>query len=82
MELLQPLARHMGVDLRGGNVSMAQQQLHHAQLSAVIEQTGSKSMAWRMRRQRLAFPGSTAYKKPRQQILPPFCWTLYTTGKK
>lgn len=45
MELLQSLARHMGVDLRGGNVGMAQQQLHHAQVSAVVEQVGGKSMA-------------------------------------
>ena len=45
MELLQPFARHMGVDLRGGNVGMAQQQLYHAQISAVVEQVGGKSVA-------------------------------------
>ena len=41
---LQSFARHMGIDLRGGNVGMARQQLHHAQVSAVIEQVGSKSV--------------------------------------
>ena len=45
MELLQPLACHMGVDLRGGNVGMAQQQLHHAQVCAMVEQVGGKGVA-------------------------------------
>jgi hypothetical protein len=45
MNLLKPLSCHMRVDLRGGNVSMAQQQLHHAQIGAVVQQMRGKCMA-------------------------------------
>ena len=53
MNTLQPFARHVGIDLRGGNIRMAQQQLHNAQVSAMIEQMRRKSVAQCMRRQRL-----------------------------
>ncbi len=45
MQPPQPLTRHMGVDGGGGNVGMAQQQLHGAQISAVVQQVGGKRMA-------------------------------------
>ena len=49
VKLLQSLQRHMGVDLRGGDVRMAEQQLHHAQISAVVDEVGGKGVPQRMR---------------------------------
>lgn len=49
MQLLQPFARDMGIDLRGGDVGMPQQHLHHAQIGAVVEQMGGKSVAQHVR---------------------------------
>lgn len=49
MQLLQPFARDVGIDLRGGNVGMPQQHLHHAQIGAVVEQMGGKSVAQHVR---------------------------------
>jgi hypothetical protein len=37
MKRFESLARHMGVNGGGGNISVAQQQLHGAQISAVVE---------------------------------------------
>ena len=51
MQLLQPLARHVGVDLRGGNVGVAEQHLHHAQVGAMVEQVGGEGVAQRVRRE-------------------------------
>ena len=45
MQLLEPFACHMGIDLRGGNIRMPQQQLHHAQISTMIDQMRGKSMS-------------------------------------
>ena len=45
MDLFQPLARYMGIYLRGGNIRMAQQHLHNTQIGTVVEQVRSKSMA-------------------------------------
>ena len=45
VQLLQPFARDVGVNLRGGDVGMPEQQLHDAQIGAVIEQVGSERMA-------------------------------------
>ena len=49
MQLLQALPRHMRVYLRGGNICMAQQHLHHAQICAVIEQMCGEGVAQHMR---------------------------------
>ena len=49
MEFGEALSGHMGIDLRGGNVSMSEQHLHNAQVRAMIEQMGRKCMAQRMR---------------------------------
>jgi len=35
----------MGIDLRGGDVGMAEHALHAAQIGAVFEQMGGESMA-------------------------------------
>ena len=37
MQLRQPLTRHVGVDRGGGNIGVAQQQLHGAQIGAVVQ---------------------------------------------
>jgi hypothetical protein len=50
----------MGVDLRGGQVAVAQQHLHHAQVGAVVEQVRGEGVAQGVRRQRLADPGDLA----------------------
>ena len=51
VQLLQPFTGDMSVYLCGGNIGMAKQQLHHAQIRAVIEQMRGKRMAQRVRRQ-------------------------------
>ncbi|PUB80447.1 MAG: hypothetical protein DBP01_17365, partial [gamma proteobacterium symbiont of Ctena orbiculata] len=42
VQLFQPLPCHMGVDLSGGQVTVSQQQLYYAQISAVVQQMGGK----------------------------------------
>ena len=42
----------VGIDLRGGDVGVAQQQLYHAQVGAMVQQVGGEGMAQRVRRQR------------------------------
>ena len=49
VQLLEPLARHVGVDLRGRDVGVAEQQLHGAQVGAVVEQVGGEGVAQRVR---------------------------------
>jgi hypothetical protein len=60
MQLPQPLARHVGVDGGGADVGMAQQQLHRAQVGAVVQQVGGEGVAQRVRRQRRGDAGRTA----------------------
>ena len=45
----EPVDRDMGVDLRGGNVCMAQQGLNHPQVSPAFEQVGGKRVSQYMR---------------------------------
>jgi hypothetical protein len=45
VQLAQPLARHVGVDGGGGDVGMAQQHLHRAQVGTVVEQVRGKGVA-------------------------------------
>ncbi len=40
--LLELVARDVGVDLGGGDVLVAQQELHRAQVGAVLQQVGGK----------------------------------------
>ncbi len=49
VELLQALAGHVRVDRRRGDVGVPEQQLHHAQISAVIEKMRGESVAQRVR---------------------------------
>jgi hypothetical protein len=45
MQCLQPLTRDMGVDLRRGDIGMAEQHLHHPQIGPVIQQVRGERMA-------------------------------------
>ncbi len=44
MQILQPRPSDMGVDLSGGQVTVAQQHLHHPQVGAVVEQVRGEGM--------------------------------------
>ncbi len=50
MQRFQALARHMGIDLRGGNIGVAKQHLNHAQVCAVVQQVGRESVSHHVRR--------------------------------
>ena len=50
VQLLQPLARHVRVDLRGRDVRVPSSSLHHAQVGAVVQQMRGESVAQRVRR--------------------------------
>lgn len=48
-QLLQVFFGHMGVNLCGANVCMAQQKLNHPQIRPVVDQVGGKGMAQHVR---------------------------------
>ena len=50
VHLLQSRAVHMGVDLRGRDIGMAQHRLHRAQIRSAFEQMGGEGMAQSVRR--------------------------------
>ena len=52
VQRLEPLTRHVGVDGGGGNIRMPQQQLHHAQVRAMVQQVRGEGMAQRVGRER------------------------------
>ena len=58
MNFLQPFARHMRVNLCRGDIGVAEQQLHHAQIRAVIDEMGGKRVPQCMRGNRRADAGS------------------------
>ena len=58
MNILQSLARDMCVDLRCRNVRMPEQQLHHTQIGAMVQQMRRERMPQRMRRQRRVDAGA------------------------
>ena len=47
---LEPVGKHMGVDLGGRNVGMAQHLLHRPQVRAMGEEMACEGMAQHMRR--------------------------------
>ena len=51
VQLLQPLARDVRIDRRRRDVGMPEQELHDAQIRAVIEQVGRERMPQGVRRQ-------------------------------
>jgi hypothetical protein len=48
MEFLEPFPGNVGVYLRGGQIAVPQQQLHHAQIRAMVHQVGGEGMAQRV----------------------------------
>jgi len=48
-QALQPFLDHMGVDLRGRDVGMAEQRLHDAQIGAVMQKMAGEGMAQHVR---------------------------------
>ena len=49
VQLLQTFSRHMSINLGSGDIGVPEQHLHHAQISAVIEQVCSEGMTKSMR---------------------------------
>ena len=45
----QPLFEHMGIDLRGRNIGVAEQRLHNAQIRTVMQQMAGESVAQHVR---------------------------------
>lgn len=45
MQYFQSLSGYMGINLGGGYVGVAEQQLHHAQIGAVIQKMSGKGVA-------------------------------------
>jgi len=50
-EAFQPLLQHMGIDLRGRDIGVAQKRLHHAQIGAIVQEVTGESMAQHVRAQ-------------------------------
>jgi hypothetical protein len=50
MQLLQTLSRYMSIDLRGRDVGVAEQQLHHAQVGAVVQEVRGEGVTQHMGR--------------------------------
>jgi len=49
-QAFQPFLDHMGIDLRGRDIGMAEQRLHDAQVGAVMQQMAGKGVAQHVRR--------------------------------
>src|ERR1051325_9080078 len=49
---------HMGVDLRGGEIRMAEHLLHRAEVGATFEEVGGKAVAQGVRRDSLSNSGA------------------------
>ncbi len=45
VQRLEPLVGHVGVDLGGGEIRVAQQHLHYPQIGAMVEQMGGEGVA-------------------------------------
>ena len=60
MQCLEPRPRDVRVDLRRRDVGMAQQQLHDAQIGAVVQQMGRERVAQPVWRQRSMYAGARA----------------------
>ena len=63
VQSFQPLPGYMRINLRRRNIRMTQQQLHHAQIRAVIQQVRGKSVK-----------SLTKTSPPKRQIVLPMLW--------
>ena len=70
--LAQPRPAHVGVDLRGREVGVAEHRLHRAQVGAAFEQVGREGVAQHVRRDALARDPRAARQlaQPREEVLP------------
>ena len=50
VDQFQALVRYVGTDLRGDDIAVAKQHLHHTQVGTMIDQMGDKGMVPRVRR--------------------------------
>ena len=50
-EAFQPFFEHVGINLRRGNVGMAEQRLHHAQIRAIVQKVAGEGVAQHVRAQ-------------------------------
>ena len=57
VQFLQPLPRHMRINLRRRNIRMAQQQLHYPQVRPMVDQVCCEGMSQRVRGERLLDAG-------------------------
>ena len=48
-QAFQALLQHVSINLRGRNIGVAEQRLHHAQVGAVVEKMAGKSVAQHVR---------------------------------
>jgi hypothetical protein len=45
VNFLKALTRHMGIDLRGRDISMTEQKLHHTQICTMVQQMSCERMS-------------------------------------
>src|SRR5690349_9333414 len=57
VQLLEPLACHVRVDLRRREIAVPKEHLHHAQVGAMVEQVRSEGVSQRVRREFLGNTG-------------------------
>src|SRR5437588_11076465 len=78
IHVLQPVKRHMGVNLRGGNVRVAKDSLHGAQVSAVAHHVSGTTVTQHMRASVASGGRRRVYQLP--DAIP--CQSATATSKK
>ena len=79
----QPFGLHMGVDLGGGNIGMAQHLLHRAQIRAMRQQSRSKGMPEHVGRNFLGIkPGGAGQRFQLQRKMLPCQRPAYAMRRK
>ena len=72
-QALQALLDHMGIDLRGRDIGMAEQRLDDTQVGAVVQQVAREGMTQHMRRDqpRRQAGGGGEFLQVAREMLPP-----------
>ena len=83
-QALQPLLDHMGVDLRGRDVGVAEQRLHDAQVGAVVQEMAGEGVTQHMRRDqpRRQAGGRRQFLQVARKMLPGQMSALAERGKQ
>ena len=89
MHAFEPRTRDMGIKLRRRQVGMAEQQLHHPEIRAMVHKVGGEGMAkfvWRNRRlnagrHRMASQRGTNRSRPPLPVTRIKPWRRFTEGK-